>query len=99
MKAYALALVDVNDPAAFAAYAAGAPATVAAFGGRYLVRGGNKQVLEGSLPPGRLLVVEFPSAEQAKAWYDSKEYQAIRPIRTGASKGTVLIAEGIGDAP
>lgn len=97
MKGYVLAFIDVEDPTSYSPYAAGAPATIAAYGGRYLIRNGNKEVLEGSLPADRLVVLEFPSVEQAKAWYESKEYQAILPIRQNASKGLLLIVEGFGN--
>lgn len=98
MKGYVLAFIDVEDPTNYSLYAAGVPATIAANGGRYLVRNGKKEVLEGALPADRVVMLEFPSVDQAKAWYESEEYQALLPIRKSASKGALLIVEGIGNA-
>jgi len=98
MKGYVLAFIDVEDAKNYSPYAAGVPATIAAYGGRYLVRNGKKEVREGSLPADRVVMLEFPSVDQAKAWYESEEYQALLPIRKSASKGTLLIVEGFGDA-
>ena len=99
MKGYVIALIDVTDPSSFAPYIAGAPATVAAHGGKYLVRNGAKEVCEGTLPADRLVVMEFPSVAQARSWYASPEYQALKPIRQGAAKGSLLIVEGLAEAP
>lgn len=98
-KAYVLAFIDVEDPVKYAPYVARVPETIAAFGGRYLVRNGNKQVLEGQLPADRFVVLEFPSAARAKEWYDSAAYQELLPIRISASKGSLTIVEGLDAAP
>ena len=94
MKGYVLALINVQDPQGYAAYAQGVPATIAAHGGRYVVRNGAKTPCEGSLPTDRVVVIEFPSVEKARAWYDSKEYQALVPIRQAAATGSLTIIEG-----
>ncbi|NZA03435.1 DUF1330 domain-containing protein [Ottowia beijingensis] len=86
MKGYVLAFIDVEDPSSYAPYAAGAPATIAAHGGKYLIRNRPKELREGALPADRLVVLEFPSVAQARAWYESPEYQALVPIRQGARK-------------
>lgn len=99
MKGYVLAFVDVQDPSSYAPYAASAPATIAAHGGRYLIRNGAKELREGSPPADRLVVLEFPSVAQARAWYESPEYQALAPIRQGSSKGSLLIVEGFDGVP
>lgn len=99
MKGYVLAFIDVKDPRSYAPYAAGVPATIAAHGGKYLIRNGAKELLEGALPADRLVVLEFPSVVQARTWYESPEYQALVPIRQDASKGSLVIVEGFGDAP
>ena len=90
MKGYVLAFVDVEDPTSYSPYAAGVPATIAAYGGRYLVRNGKKEVREGTLPADRVVMLEFPSVEQAKAWYESEQYQALLPIRKRDRKSTRL---------
>lgn len=99
MKAYVIALVTVDDPVKYVPYAANAPETIAAFGGKYLVRNGSKHLLEGALPTERLVVLEFASVERAKEWYESEAYQAIRPIRASASSGDLFIVEGCSDEP
>lgn len=97
MKGYVLAFVDVEDPSNYAPYAAGVPATIAAHGGKYLIRNGAKELREGTLPADRLVVLEFPSVAQARSWYESPEYQALVPIRQSASKSSLLIVEGFGE--
>lgn len=96
MKGYVLALIDVEDAQGYSAYAQGVPATIAAHGGRYVVRAGAKTPCEGEAPAGRVVILEFPSVAQARAWYDSKEYQALAPLRQAASKGSLTIIEGWG---
>lgn len=72
-----------------------AGATVAAYGGRYLVRGGAVEPLEGSWKPSRLVILEFPSAEQARAWWTSPEYQPAKAIREGCADTEMLLVEGL----
>lgn len=96
MPAYLIADIDVHDPAAFEAYRKVVPATIAAYGGRYLVRGGKTEVLEGSWQPHRLIVLEFPSMERAQEWYNSVEYRdQVMPLRVKASSGNAVFVEGI----
>ena len=71
-----------------------APNLVAA-GGRYLVRGGQAEALEGELPGGRTVVVEFPTMQAAEDWYRSEEYSAIRKVREGAARANIYVVEGI----
>lgn len=84
----------MRDPDAYAAYTAGVPATVAAFGGRFIVRGGACEALEGEWQPARRVVIEFPSLEQARDWYASAAYREILPIRLANSEGRLAILEG-----
>jgi len=95
MAAYLIAHIDVTDRQGFAAYGAAVPAIIERFGGRYLIRGGEIQVLEGDWAVPRLVTIEFPNAARARAFYDSPEYQEILPLRLAASRGTVVIAEGV----
>jgi uncharacterized protein (DUF1330 family) len=81
VAAYVIVDVDVTDPDAYREYTAQTPATVAQYGGRWLVRGGAYETLEGEWNPRRIVLIEFPSVEQARAWYESPEYQAILPLR------------------
>jgi uncharacterized protein (DUF1330 family) len=86
-------VLDVTNQADFSTYAAGATETVAKYGGRYLVRGGKTETLEGE-PPGRIIVLAFDSVEAVREWYTSPEYSAIKPIRQRSSSGRAFIVEG-----
>jgi uncharacterized protein (DUF1330 family) len=81
VAAYVIVDVDVTDPQSYREYTAQTPGTVALYGGRWLVRGGGYETLEGEWSPRRIVLIEFPSVEQARAWYESPEYQAILPLR------------------
>ena len=93
-KGYFIGQIDITDPQAYGQYRDKVPAIVQAHGGRYLVRGGALELAEGDAPLPRTVVLEFPSVAAAKAWYESPEYQAILPIRLGASNGTAFFVEG-----
>ncbi|MGF1610765.1 MAG: DUF1330 domain-containing protein [Kiloniellales bacterium] len=95
MAAYLIAHLDVEDAQAFERYRQAVPSVIAQFGGRYLVRGGKIEVLEGNWTVPRLVILAFDSLEQARRFYDSPEYQDILPLRLAASKGTVVLAEGV----
>ena len=92
---YVVAEVDVTDPATFAKYSAKAPGTIEQYGGQYVIRGGKFDSLEGDAPK-RFVVIRFDSVEKAKAWEDSPEYSAIKPIRHSSAKSRVFIIEGYG---
>jgi len=93
MKAYVIANIDVKDPTRYAEYVKLTPGTAAPFGGR-VARGGRSEKLEGATPANRIVVLEFPSYEQAKAWYESDGYRVARAIRQSASTGTLILVEG-----
>jgi uncharacterized protein (DUF1330 family) len=92
--AYVIAEIEVTEPAGLKEYAEKAPQIMADYHGRYVVRGGNIQGLEGDTPKGAIVVIGFDSMEKARAWYDSPAYKAIRPIRQRATKSRIYIAEG-----
>lgn len=94
MAAYVIADITINDQNKYADYRAQVPATVAKHGGRFLVRGGNHETLEGPWHPGRVVVIEFPDMAAAKAWYASQEYGPLIKLRQSASTGSVLMVEG-----
>ena len=75
MKAYVIALETVHDQAMFGEYAKGVAATLLAFEGRFVARGGHYTVLEGEWQNPRTVIIEFPSREAAQGWYDSADYQ------------------------
>jgi uncharacterized protein (DUF1330 family) len=92
--AYVIAEVDVTDPTTFQQYAAKVLETLIPFNGRFLVRGGKAQAVEGEAPK-RIVVIAFDSAEKARGWYESPAYEAIKPIRQRSAKARVIIAEGV----
>lgn len=95
MAAYLIADIEVTDRDGFAEYQQGVPATIAAHGGRYLVRGGASELLEGNWSPKRTVVLEFPSMAQLKAWYASPEYRPLIAIRERTTRSNLVIVEGI----
>jgi uncharacterized protein (DUF1330 family) len=96
MPAYVIADVRITDRAGYEPYKPLAAASIARFGGRFLVRGGKADLLEGTPAPARTVVIEFPNAETARRWYDSAEYQAALKIRQAASTGRLILVEGAG---
>jgi uncharacterized protein (DUF1330 family) len=94
MPAYIVADIEVTDPAAYETYKPLASAALEKYGARILVRGGKVEPKEGGWTPARLVVLEFPSAEQARRFYDSREYAAARAIRMRASRSKLVIVEG-----
>jgi uncharacterized protein (DUF1330 family) len=95
LKAYLVADVVVTDAAGFEEYRAQVPATISAYGGRYLVRGGETLVLEGDLSPNRVIILEFPSMARLRAWYESPEYRPLRVLRERTARTTLLAIEGV----
>lgn len=95
MAAYLVVDIDVTDPVQFEEYKKLAPGAVAKYGGRYLIRGGAYESVEGDWKPQRLTVVEFESMDKAKAFYHSPEYQTAIKARKGAAKMNMLLVHGI----
>lgn len=95
MAAYFIVDLDIQDPAGFEEYRKLVPATIEKYGGRYLVRGGALETLEGSWRPRRAVVLEFPSLAQAKRWYDSEEYRGPKALRLKTAKANVILVEGV----
>ncbi len=94
-KGYLVVESKVSDPVAYENYKTLAQAAIAHYGGRYLVRGGKAEVLEGPwTAPKRLVIVEFDSVELAKQFYDSPEYRAAREARAGAADMNMIVVEG-----
>jgi uncharacterized protein (DUF1330 family) len=94
MAAYVIANVNVHDAASFEEYRRQVPATIAKHGGRYLVRGGRVEHIEGAWNPARLVVLEFPSMEQARRWYDSEDYRGPKALRMKSAMTDVIFVEG-----
>ena len=93
--AYYIADFELTDPEGIRPYSAGVAATFEPFGGRFIVRGGEIAALEGERPKGRLVVIAFDSMEKAQAWYNSAEYQKLKPIRQRSGNSRTFIVEGI----
>ena len=95
MVAYVINDMEVTNGPLLEEYKKLSPATVAQYGGRFLARGGTMEVLEGAWKPTRLVILEFPSLAQAKAWVDSPEYAPARRIRQQASRSNIVVLEGV----
>jgi uncharacterized protein (DUF1330 family) len=95
MPAYFIVDNPVTDSAGFEEYRKQVPGTVEKYGGKFLVRGGQMQTLEGDWKPKRIVVTEFPSIEQARRWYDSGEYRALKALRLRTARGGVVLVEGV----
>jgi uncharacterized protein (DUF1330 family) len=95
MPAYVIADIDVHDPDTYQEYAALVQATLDPFGGRFLVRGGPSETLEGDWQPRRVVVLQFPSADHARGWYESPEYVKAMAVRRDSSTGSLILAQGV----
>jgi len=94
VSAYVIAEVEITDPALYEEYRRLVPATIAKYGGKYLVRGGAVETKEGGWTPKRLAVLEFASMDQARKWYHSPEYAPVLPLRLKAARSKLLLVEG-----
>lgn len=95
MSAYVVVQVQVHNPTAYEEYKKGVPATLALYDGKFLVRGGKVETLEGGWMPERFVILEFPTVERAKEWYASPEYTAILGIRHQNSDGKMIVVQGV----
>jgi uncharacterized protein (DUF1330 family) len=95
VAAYAMVEVDVTDPEIYAQYREQVPAVIAAYGGKYLIRGGATETVEGDWQPKRLVLLEFPTMERLRAFYDAPEYAPLKDLRLRSSRSTVVICEGV----
>jgi uncharacterized protein (DUF1330 family) len=94
-EAYVVNEIEVSDAAAFKTYAEKTPATLAPFGGKFVVRGGNGAAIAGAPPSPRIVILSFPDREKALAWRASPAYQAILPIREKSSTSRVYVVDGV----
>ena len=94
MVAYVINDMEVTDPQLLDEYKKLSPATVVQYGGRFLARGGQTETIEGTWSPKRLVILEFPSFAQAKAWVNSVEYAPARRMRQKASRSNIVIVDG-----
>jgi len=94
MACYSIGHITITDMEGYGEYVQRVPATIAAHGGEYLVRGGHATVEEGEMPHDRHVVLKFPTREALEGWYNSPEYQAILPIRLANSRGVMTFVDG-----
>jgi len=94
MSAYIVVEVDVKDPERYADYRTMVPASLEVYGGKFLVRGGETENLEGSWDPARFVIIEFESVDQAKRWWDSDEYREARNLRQATAETKMIVVQG-----
>ncbi len=95
MTAYVIVDINVSDPVRYEEYKTLAAPTVELYGGKYIARGGKTEILEGSWAPGRLVILEFDTVEQAKEWLNSIEYKEPRRIRHETAVSNMVVIEGV----
>ncbi|MBD1398854.1 DUF1330 domain-containing protein [Pontibacter sp. JH31] len=95
MPAYIIVEVNVTDPATYEDYKKLTPGSLEPFDGKFIVRGGAAELLEGEQEPNRMVVLEFPTMEKAKAWWSSEEYAPAKAIRQSASTTRMIAVEGV----
>jgi uncharacterized protein (DUF1330 family) len=95
MPALIIVDIEVTDPVPYEDYKRLASASIAAHGGRYLVRGGRSEVLDGDWTPRRLVILEFDSMEKAKAWRNSPEYAEAKKVRETCARSNMIVVEGV----
>ena len=95
MPAYIIVQVEVHDPVRYEDYKPMVPPSLVPYGGRFVVRGGKVETLEGDWSPKRFVMVEFPTVEQAKAWWASPEYKDAKALRHATAKSEMIVVEGL----
>lgn len=95
MPAYIIVDVKINNHDDYEAYKKLTPASIAAYDGRFIVRGGPTETLEGDWLPGRLVVLKFPNADRAREWWNSPEYSPAKSIRRSAATTNMILVEGV----
>ncbi len=95
MAAYLIVEVSVEDPELYARYRELVPASLEAWDGHFLVRGGASRTLEGDWDPERIVVIRFPSVEQAQAWWSSDAYREARELRQRAATTRMIVVDGV----
>ncbi len=95
MTAYLIAKINVTNMEQYKEYTKVTPAAIEKYGGKFIVRGGEVTTLEGPQETDRVVVLEFPSAEQAAAFYHSDDYQAAKKLRAGAATGSFIVVNGV----
>ncbi len=95
MAAYLIVNIEIRDPERYAEYIKLVPETIAAYGGKYLARGGRAERLEGDWTPKRVVVLEFPTYERAQEWWSCEAYRGPKALRQSASHGQIILVDGL----
>lgn len=95
MPAYIIVNVDIHNPERYEEYKRLTPASLVAYNGKFIVRGGATQVLEGNPTVGRIVILEFPDAEKARAWWSSPEYAPAKHLRQQIASTEMILVEGV----
>jgi uncharacterized protein (DUF1330 family) len=95
MSAYVVVDVQINDPAVYEEYKKLTPASITAYNGKFIVRGGEIEILEGNWHPGRFVVLEFPTTDRAREWWNSVEYAKAKALRQSAANTQMILVDGI----
>ena len=95
MSAYIIVEVEVKDPVKYEDYKKLTPASISAYGGRFIVRGGKAELIEGKQEPKRIVVLEFENSERAKAWWNSPEYNDAKKLRYATAESRMILIEGV----
>ena len=95
MAGYAIIDTEITDKETYSEFIERVPAVVESYGGKFVVRGGAVEVVQGDWNPSRLVIIEFESAEQALNWENSPEFAELRELRNGASNSNVIVIEGV----
>jgi len=95
MSAYVIAEIEIDNPEGYEEYKKLAPPPIAAYGGKYIARGGRVENLEGDWQPNRIVILEFESVEKAKQWLDSDEYRGARALRHKYATTNMIVVEGV----
>jgi uncharacterized protein (DUF1330 family) len=95
MSAYVVVNIEVHDPERYKDYIKMSPASIAQYGGRFIARGGRAEALEGETPARRVVVLEFPSYEQAKTWHASPEYAEAKTLLQSIATTSMLLVESV----
>ncbi len=95
MAAYVIVQIEIHDPTTYERYKELAPPSIAQYGGRYIARGGTTETLEGAWRPSRLVILEFPDMDAARAWWASPEYAEAKALRNAAARSEMLAVQGL----
>jgi len=95
MPAYFIGRIEVTDPSRYSEYMKATPGVIAKYGGKFIARGGETTTLEGPEETRRIVIIEFPSLEAAKAFFQSAEYQQAKQLREGAAEAQFIAVEGV----